>query len=189
MTTRSYAFAIDTKPWAECPCVTVRILAREGDAASPINPRSEGEDTIWDAPKKTNGLVLAGLVIRTWVHGTSANYAASLVGPNVDFEHVGYVNERLARRLLRTLTRINKAISKSGVHEAGDVLMVVGKALGVTSFVAPIDEKAGGTWYGDQTWRWSKLTDARDTLREKVDGLRAWAREINRSNGRAEEAA
>jgi hypothetical protein len=174
MTTRSYAFAIDTKPWANCPSVAARILVRDGDATSPINPRTDGEDTLWDAPKRTAGLLLNNLVIRTWLSGpTHIPGRAMLIGPAVEFESLSYVNLKIANRAHTTLRRIDKELTRYRIGEAGDMLMAIGRVLGVTMNVTALDPNNHGTFYTDNTWRWGPITEARDLYRAEVAKLQA----------------
>jgi hypothetical protein len=181
VTTRSYAFAIDTKPWAGCPSVAARILVRDGNAASPINPRSEGEDSLWDAPKRTDGLLLNNLVIRTWLSGpTHIPGRAMLIGPAVEFESLSYVNLKIASRAHATLRRINKQLIRYRIGEAGDMLMVIGRVLGVTMNVTALDPDNRGTLYTDNTWHWGAITEARDLYRAEVAKLQAVIDSLNK---------
>jgi hypothetical protein len=165
---RSYGFRIDEERFADCPAVVARVLAREGEAESPINPRSEGEDSIWDAPPKQDGLALASLEIITW-RDSNFKYVTEV---QVRFDTVRFVDQKLAERMLKTMKRINRELRKTTAREAGDVLMAVAKAIGATWLV----EAAGpnkGNFYTDMQWRFGTLIEARDKFRALVDKLRA----------------
>jgi hypothetical protein len=178
---RSYAFAIDTNKWAGCPSVAARILVREGDATSPINPRSEGEDSLWDAPKRTDGLLLNGLVIRTWLSGpTHIPGRAMLIGPSIEFEQLSYVTLKIAGRAHTTLRRIDKELTRYRVGEAGDILMAVGKVIGVTMHVTALDPNNHSTFYDQNTWHWGSITEARDLYRAEVAKLQAAVNGFNK---------
>ena len=131
---RSYGFAVQEEKWAGDDSVLIKVLAREYGEKFPINPRMEGESTIFDAPKKTEGMALSGLEIR--VH-LSSDYKY-LSSPDVRIDNARFVDSRLAKRLLKTMTRIDREIAKTNAREVGDVVMAVAKAIGATWTVEPV---------------------------------------------------
>ncbi len=166
--TRSYGFRITEEKFADCPSVVARVLAREGNAESPVNPRSEGEDSIWDAPKKPDGLMLNALEIITW---RDPNYTYT-TDVQIRFDNARFVDQRLAERMLRTMKRINTQLRKTNAREAGDVLMAVAKAIGATWCIEQVGPDRG-SFYTDCQWRFGDLIEARDKFRALVDKLRA----------------
>jgi hypothetical protein len=163
---RTYGFRITEEKFADCPSVVVRALARQGDAEYPINPRSEGEDSIWDAPARADGLALNNLEIITWL---GEKYAS---GVDVRFDSARFIDQRLAERMLRTMKRINRELAKDNSREAGDVLMAVAKAIGATWYVTPVGAERGSS-YTDNQWRFGELTEARDVFRAMVEKCHA----------------
>lgn len=164
---RSYGFSVREEKWADADSVVVKVLAREHSTKYPINPRSEGEDAIWDAPKKTAGLALADLEMR--VHLSSDNRYLS--GVDVRFDTARFVDTRLAKRLLKTMTRIDREIAKVNAREIGDVVMAVAKAIGAIWTVEPVGSPHG-SFYSDSEWRFTTVERARDLAREAVEKLR-----------------
>lgn len=165
---RSYGFAVNEEKWADNDSVVVRVLAREQGTNHPINPRTEGEDALWDAPKKTDGLALAGLEIR--VYRSSDNKYLSSADVRID--NARFVDKRLAKRLFKTMTRVDREINKTNAREVGDVVMAVAKAIGATWTVEPVGNQLRGSFYSDDTWRFTTIERARDLAREAVDKLR-----------------
>jgi hypothetical protein len=166
---RTYGFLIEEQKFADCPSVVARVLAREGDAEHPINPRSEGEDSIWGAPKKTDGLALQTLEIRCWTNTDPK--MGYFHGPDVRFDSARFIDTRTATRLLATMKRIDREIRKADAREAGDVLMAVAKAIGATFSVHPVGGSRGG-FYTDHGWRFGTLIEARDEFRQLVDKIK-----------------
>jgi hypothetical protein len=168
MPKRTYGFKISEEKFADCPAVVARVLARTGDEESPINPRSEGEDSIWDAPKKTDGLALASLEIITW-RDLNFKYLTEV---QVRIDSVRFVDQRLAERMLKTMKRINRELRKNNAREAGDVLMAVAKAIGATWHVEAVGGEKGHFYHHSQ-WHFGTLIQARDKFRALVDKLRS----------------
>jgi len=169
---RSYGFLIEEEPFADCPSIVARVLVREPgrSEAYPINPRSEGEDAIWDAPKKASELALQSLEVRCWVNTDPK--LGYLHGPDVRIDNARFITERLAKRLLNTMTRVNRAIRKANAREAGDVLMAVGKAIGAEWYVKRTGKRRG-SFYSDEDWEFRPLAEGRDEYRRQFEKLRA----------------
>jgi hypothetical protein len=74
--------------------------------------------------------------------------------------------------MLRTMRKINKQLDKSKASEAGDVLMAVAKALGLTWYATPVGPERG-TMYSDCEWRFGDVIEARDAFRAGVEKLKA----------------
>jgi hypothetical protein len=162
---RSYGFLVEETKFGDCPAVVARVLAREGDCEYPINARTEGEDSIWGAPKAMDGCALYGLEIILW---RGDNY---FTAPQVRFDNARFIDTRLAERLLKTMKRIDRQIAKSDAREAGDVLMAVAKAIGATWSVSQRGNSSRG-FYSDMQWSFGDVTEARDRLRELVEKIR-----------------
>lgn len=190
MTKRTYGIMIDEKPWADCPAVTARIMVcEEGDRPYPINPRTEGEHEIWDAPKRTHGLLLNNLVIRTHLSGPlHIAGRAMVIGPCYDFASISYVDTKVARAAVKTLERIDRAIANAKCSEAGDIIMTIAKAIGATFYVERLGKEPPSFSYERDQWRFGDITEARDVYRAAVQRLHATQRDINRTKD-GEEAA
>jgi hypothetical protein len=173
---RSYGFRVTVRKWADCDSFAVHVLAREGEHPSPINPRHEGEDTIWDAPKRTHGLALNGLTIRCYV----GDYASSgvIIRP-VEFEDVSFIDHRLAARMVKTFARIEREVARTGAgREIGDYVQAIGKAIGATWFVRETRDRNDGSWgYSRSDWSWLDIAALKVEVREQFARLQAIHRE------------
>lgn len=165
---RSYGFLVREEKWADNDSVVVKVLARESGEGYPINPRSEGEDSIWDAPKRTAGLALDGLEIRVYL---SSDYKY-ISGADVRIDNARFIDSRLAKRLLKTMTRIDREIAKTNAREIGDVVMAVAKAIGATWTVEPVGTPRSWS-YSDDAWYFTTVERARDLARDAVAKLQA----------------
>lgn len=177
---RTYGLRVTTaqEKYIDHPTTIARVLVRENQEDSPINPRSEGESSIYGAPPNMQGLALADLELRIFFYTSESGRTSTACGPEIEYRNVHSVDIRQATRMAKTLTRIHKAIEKANAREAGDVLMAFAKALGLTFTVTEQAATYRGTtpsWqkYSDSDWRFSKLTDARDQLRAQIEKTRA----------------
>ena len=187
---RTYGFTISTKTWADSPAVTATIMVREDDARYPCNPRTEGEHEIWDAPKRTHGLLLNNLVIRTYLSGPHHKMGrAMVIGPSIEFGSITYVDTKLAKAALKTLERIERVIAKANSCEAGDVIMAIAEATGAEWYAHRISDGPPSFSYAQDQWRFGDLTEARDVYRAEVEKLRVLKREANRHHEDAEAIA
>jgi hypothetical protein len=165
---RTYGFIVTEEKWASCDAIIARVKAREGDDPHPINPRGEGEDEIWDAPKSAHGLALDGLEIIVHLsEGMHSSSCSFVIGPDVRYDTVRFVDEKLACRLHKTMQRINKQILKDDAHEAGDVVIAVAKALGLT-WTATQTSVGAGWSYRDHDWQFNDVSKARNMFRACV---------------------
>jgi len=161
---RSYGWLITEEKWADCDSVVARVMAREDNAKHPVNPRTEGEDSIWGAPKNLDGYMLNGLEIRFWLSSTGTS-----IHHHVLFDKVRFVDERLATRLLKTMKKINRAIGSN--IESGDMLMAVSRALNLTWYAEKRTNNHGWS-YSDDDWRFHNIHPARDLIRASVNKFR-----------------
>lgn len=168
---RCYGFMVQEDRWADSDSFTVKVMVREGDKESPINPRSEGEDSIWDAPKAQDGLALSGLTIRAY----ASTYRDSGVHLRpAEFEGVHYVDARLAKRMLTTFKRIDRAIERApgGADEVGDYVEAVARAIGATFYVRRVSEGVCRT-YSDHEWAWLDIAALKREVRNQWRKLEA----------------
>ena len=168
--TRTYGLQVSRGKWADSDAVFVRVLTRHPGEDYPSNPRGDGEDTIWDAPKSASGLALYGLEIVVWL-SQDRKY---LHGATVRYNEVRFVETRLAERLARTLKRIDKSIAKAKAIEPGDVLVAFARAIGATWHAYTTDKHPDrSTFYRDSEWHFGDIASARETFRRLVEQLRA----------------
>lgn len=167
--TRTYGFRITTERWADKPCVVVRVLAREGEHHSPINPRSEGESVTWDAPRHADGLMLKGLTIRAYASDITSS---PVIVRSPEFEDAHYVGGHEAAAMLKTFRRIDRELAKQcpGERDLGDYVEAVGKAIGAGWTV--FEARKGHGWdYASSEWNFAPLSSAKVEARIQVSDL------------------
>jgi hypothetical protein len=171
---RSYGFMIQRKQDSlGTVSLTAEVMVREGDKAHPLNPSGDGEGGFYkvDVPKKTLGLHLDGLVIRSYQStDRGKGDLFEVYQPDVYFADSHRVDYRKAMRMAKTLKRVNDAINKANVREHGDVLMAVAKAIGATWYVERLSKH--GSSYSDNEWRFGPLEYGRDKFRQLVEDAR-----------------
>src|SRR5215467_584549 len=165
-TVRTYGFrVVSNDKWCDRPCVTVRVLARENYAASPINPRTDGENAIWDAPKGVDGLQLSGLTMRFYASDYT-DWPVSFRG--FEFEDQYFVDAAKAKAISRTFARIERALTKAGVStykvDIAAYIETVAKAIGASWWA--VETRAGTGWnYESSDWRFLSIEDLKAALR------------------------
>jgi hypothetical protein len=173
---RTYGFRVTVAKWADCDSFVVRVLAREGDNPSPVNPRCDGEDSIWDAPKRTDGLALNGLTVRCYV----GDYASTgvIIRP-VEFEDVSFIGPELASRMSKTFARIAREVNRTGAQrEIGDYVEAIARAIGASWLVRERRDRNDGSWgYSRSDWDWEDIAALKAEVRREYARLQAIHRE------------
>jgi hypothetical protein len=147
--------------------VTASVIVREGDCEHPINPRSEGEDSIWDAPAHADNLALSGFGIHGFISdGKEPGYLWE-----IDFRNVYSVDARLVERMRRTFAKLARQQAKEPCREIGDCFMMLCRALKLefTVWCAAPNQGSGNFGYSADRWAWSTVTDGRDHFRAMVE--------------------
>ena len=159
---RSYGLIVSEERYVDTQSVIVRFLAREGDAKSPINPNSNGEDTLWNAPKWAHGLFLSDLSIRCYWSQFGKD-EPWLMGPYVTYAHVHGIDARMATRMATTLNKIERKIVRTKATEPGAVANAIRATWGVV-----IREGGGTGWHDTTDYRWTDLVEQRDIFRAAI---------------------
>jgi hypothetical protein len=168
---RTYGFRIEPgHKWAESESFCIRILAREGDAAHPINPSLDGESSYYGAPKAADGLMLHGLVIRAY--RSEYKSGGAFLRP-AEFEDAHYVKSGDCKRMLKTFDRITRELRKAQFsEEIGDYLGAVAKAIGATFYVRET-RKSDSSSYSESDWSFESIANLKTAARAEWAKLEA----------------
>ena len=166
----TYGFQIEAAEKYDSVGITARVLVREDNSASPINPRSGVESAIWGAPKHLHGLALDGLGFYAHFYADDSDGRVPLIGFTPKYRDVFSVDRANAQAMVKTLTRIGRALEKADATEPGDIIMATATALRFDFVVERIDDhEARGPMYGDMRWRWMTMGEGRNRLRRMID--------------------
>lgn len=160
----TYGWLIETADRYGKDYLIARAVCRENDDPHPLGCRSDGESTIWDAPKKLDGFLIDGLELNSWV----SDLDGRPVHGTLSFRGLFSVNLKTAKAAVKTLTKSHNAINKAEAWEPADKLYAIGRALGFTFTVervgAPASVCAGG--YSDSKWSFTSLEAGRNHYRK-----------------------
>jgi hypothetical protein len=144
-------------------CLTASVVRREGDHHAPRN--------VWDGwiedsgrPKHLQGLALDGLALDG--HLSSVSRDTFVLGPP-SFKGVHRVDEHDARRMVKTLKRINAKLAADAAYSPEDKLVSLCSALKL-SFVVECREANQRSSYDDNRWNWMTIGQGRNRYRELI---------------------
>ena len=166
MTKRTYGFHLFHENQHGTDYIRCRLMVREDDAENPINPRDDGESTIWDAPKRFDGYGFDGFVLDGFTTETGGECSFIAFGPA--FRDVYYADARCVAAMHKTMQRVTKAMLRDEARDPGDIYSAVAKALGLRFAVRKIENPGGGCDYRDHRWQWMSVEDGRNTLRRMI---------------------
>ena len=173
---RTYGFRIEIGDSYGDPVVRAVAMVRIDDGPSPINPKTGTESTIWDAPKRLEGVAIDGLGFHGHYYKPTHEPRAELIGFEPSYRDVYDVDRPTARGMVRALDRVYKRIERDDAREPGDVMMAAAQALGFVWVVerakvgrAPV---FAGNDYRDSDWRFMSLGEGRTRLRAMIDEAR-----------------
>lgn len=172
---RTYGLLIETGQWADCDAVFARLVVREDGAPYPCNPRSDGESMIWDAPRRFNGLLLYNLHLRAYVSAYGAGEFFTHI--SIQYDNLNCVALKTAEQAAKTLRLIERRRESLRAQEAGDMMMALGAALGLSFYAAKrpnedgVPPRQSGQFYSDDAWLFLPLADARDAFRAKLAAI------------------
>ena len=143
-----------------------RAVVREDNSDHPINPRSEPESTIWDAPKHAEGRLFGGLEIKGFKRHDDAN----CIWHSLSYRDVFSIDLREAKAMVKTLDRAHKRLAATEAEEPGDRLHAVGSALNFTfCVVRSVKDNGSGAWgYAGSGWNWMSLNSGRNYFRQMI---------------------
>ncbi len=166
MTKRTYGFQIIEDNRYGTDYIQCRLVVREDNAESPINPRSGAESAIWDAPKRFDGYGFDGFVLDGFVSEMSGTLSFIAFGP--EFRDVFAADARCVAAMYKTMQRATKAMLRAEAHDPGDIYTAVAKALGLSFAVRKIENRNGGSDYRDHRWMWMSVEEGRNALRRMI---------------------
>lgn len=143
-------------------CLTASLVRREGDHHAPRNV-SDGWSML-ERPKHLVGFALEGLCLDG--HISSVNSKDFVCGAPT-FKWLGAVDEHDARRMVRTLKKVNDRISKDSAYQPEDKLVSLCHALKL-SFVVECRDENQRSSYDDNRWRWMTIGEGRNRYRQMI---------------------
>jgi len=160
---RTYGLMIGTDTRHGSAYVTAKVLVREDDSPSPINPR-DIESDIWGAPKHMDGLSLDGLGL--WGFWSDIGSQDFISFNYALYRDVVQMEERQIKAMAKTITKVNMRIEKDAAREPGDVLFAFCAALKLDWVV----ERTSGDrcTYSDNEWHWMTPAEGRNRIRSII---------------------
>jgi hypothetical protein len=141
-------------------CLTASLVRREGDHHAPRNVSdSWGDDN--QRPKHLEGFALEGLALDG--HISSVSRDTFVLGPP-SFKGVHLVDERDARRMVKTLKRVNAKLAADAAYSPEDMLVSLCNALKL-SFVVECRDTNQRSSYDDNRWNWMTIGQGRNRYR------------------------
>lgn len=144
-------------------CLTAELVRREGDHHAPRNV-SEGWIEDSNRPKHLQGFALAGLALDGHISNVSRD---TFVLGSPAFKNVYLVDERDARRMVKTLKRVNAKLAADAAYSPEDKLISLCSALKL-SFVVECRETNQRSSYDDNRWNWMTIGEGRNRYRALI---------------------
>ena len=154
--------------------ITARVVPRENGNHHPL-----GVGFDWNWPK---GMYLDGLGIDGFV---SDSNDGDYIGHSPEYRDVYSVGMSNAPKMVKTLKAIWKRIDKDAARDPGDMLLSMGKVLGLTFVVVAVSHRPGGAW-SDQDYRWMSLGEGRNEFRALIEAAK---NDVRARNGKSAAAA
>ncbi len=144
-------------------CLTASVVRREGEHHAPRNVSDSWSDDS-ERPKHLIGLALEGLALDG--HLSNVSRDTFVLGPPV-FKGVHLVDEREARRMVKTLKRVNAKIEADAAYSPEDKLVSLCNALKL-SFVVECRDTNQRSSYDDNRWNWMTIGQGRNRYRSLI---------------------
>jgi len=144
-------------------CLTASLVRREGEHHAPRNV-SDSWLSDSERPKHLVGLALEGLALDG--HISSVCKSTFVLGPPV-FKGVHHVDERDARRMVKTLKRVNAKLESDSAYTPEDRLHSLCTALKL-SFVVECRDKDVASSYDNNRWNWMSIGQGRNRYRDLI---------------------
>ena len=144
-------------------CLSAELIRREEDHFA---PRNISDDWLsLERPKHLQGLALEGLGMRGFVGSSN-----TLIGYEAAYHNISTITERKARRMLKTMKKLNARILADAAETPEDVFASVCAALKL-SFVVESRDRYGSSSYDDNSWRWMSIGEGRNRYRQLVNEM------------------
>jgi hypothetical protein len=144
-------------------CLTASVVRREGDHHAPRNVSDSWIDDS-ERPKHLIGLALEGLALDG--HLSSVSRDTFVLGPP-SFKGVHHIDERDARRMVKTLKRVNAKLNADAAYTPEDMLVSLCNALKL-SFMVECRDANQRSSYDDNRWNWMSIGQGRNRYRELI---------------------
>jgi hypothetical protein len=144
-------------------CLTASLVRREGGHHAPRNVSDSWMDDS-QRPKHLQGIALDCLVLDG--HLSSVSRDTFVLGPP-SFKGVHHIDERDARRLVKTLKRVNAKLNADAAYTPEDMLVSLCNALKL-SFMVECRDANQRSSYDDNRWNWMSIGQGRNRYRELI---------------------
>lgn len=148
----SFGIRLSTKFEHGMRHVTATVQNKRANEKHPLNCSDNNEAKY----RARDGLTLDG-----WVSEYSGEFC--LAAPC--YMNTYRIEANRARDMAAMLDKINKAVHKAEVSEAGDVFMVFAKAIGAEWVCMPYNDGEHYSSYSDIRWHFTSLASGRDRFR------------------------
>lgn len=174
---RSFGLMLERKTNMGTRYVTVTMMSRKNGENHPLGCG----DNSWERPKHLSELYLDGLGLYGFVTDRDQ---FDYIGADLEFRDVYAIDGDKARRMLKTLTKVNRLIFAGAAYEPGDKLMAIAKALKLDFVVERVNpaKRFGSSW-NDMDWRFMTVEEGRNRYRTLIAEARAEQAEA--TNGKA----
>jgi hypothetical protein len=161
---REYGLLLKHENRSGMEYVTVTVSAREPDKDYPLGCRSDGENEFdSNVPKHMHGMMIDGL----GMHGFVSEYDFAFIGHEVEFRDVYSIDIPKANRMIKTLRRVVKVMTKDGAHDPGDRFMALARSLKLSFAVVRVGEAR--PFNEPAQWRWMTIAEGRNRYRALID--------------------
>lgn len=160
-TKRTYGLLLSRRFEHGTEYVEVSLISREDE-----NEYPKGVSSLytWELPKPLAGCEFDGLGMYGFVSEANDN---QYIGYEAEYRGVYAVDESRARRMAKTLNRVNNRIQKDRAHDPGDKLVAIARALKLDFVVERVGKRIGSS-YADMDWRWMTVEEGRNRYRELI---------------------
>jgi hypothetical protein len=145
--------------------VTVELVSKKSDSQHPLGVSDDA--FTWERPKHLAEVALDGLGIYGFISDLRTDEGKCRhIGDSVEFRNVFAIDATRARRMMKTLQRINKRIDGDKAYESGDKMMALANALKL-DFV--VEDRERFKHDPDRRWRWMSVAEGRNRYRELIE--------------------
>lgn len=163
LTNKTYGLVISREQRHGTEYVSARIVAREEGSYHPLGV---GQSYEW--PKHLEGLDIDDLGMDGFISDLNDN---QFIGHEVEYRQVYSINASKARRMAKTLDKINRYIDAEKAYEPGDKLVAFAKVLRL-EFIAVATTKSAGWRWADRNWLFMSIGEGRNRFRELITEAR-----------------
>jgi hypothetical protein len=161
--------------------IVCQVMTRRPNENAPLGAT---DGFRWEWPKFYAGYELDGLGIQGFVSDVRDDAGhCSFIGHDIEYRDVFSIDETKARRMAKTLKRVNAAVNKARAYEPGDKLAALAKALKLEWVV---EDRERFKHDPDRRWLWMTIPEGRNHYRHLI--AEAEAEETARLGGPKQKA-